>query len=277
MMFKIKPTIKIVATILANNESDIIGTTIEHHIKQGVTHFIVTDNASTDQTRSIMERYPEVVEIIDEPGNDHSQSKWVTRMAQMACKLSPDWIIHLDADELWCNLGSLREQRGNVVRCEKMYLHPPMGDEFNLQKMQWYLNFNHLPMPQECKVAHRPDPDILISHGNHEAVGKDSELGQLERHHYPIRSYRQLESKAKKHEALKRRNSICKRWESWYDLLSQGKLENEYKRIVNHWHAMTEGDIDKQHFLELLSFWATPEMLEYFKDNNHMPRIEKWS
>jgi glycosyltransferase involved in cell wall biosynthesis len=276
-MFRIKPTLKIVATILAQNEEDIIGTTIEHHIQQGVTQFIITNNRSTDRTRSIVEKYPEVIEIIDEPGDNHHQSKWVTRMAQAACKLSPDWIVHLDADELWCNLGSLRRQKGSVVRCEKMYLHPPSGFDFSLQKMRWYLNFNHVPIPQECKVAHRPDPKIVITHGNHEAEGRPSETGELERHHYPIRSYNQWESKAKKHEALKRRNSICKRWERWYDLLAQGKLGEEYRRIVDHWKAMIKGDANKEHFLELLGFWATPEMLDYFKKNDYMPRIEEWS
>ena len=276
-MLKTKPAIKIVATILAQNEEDIIGRMIEHHIKQGVTHLIVTNNASTDRTREIAEKYPEVVEIIDEPGNNHHQSKWVTRMAQMACKWNPDWIIHLDADEFWVNLGSLRGQKGDVVRCEKMYLHPPTGDEFDLQKMRWYLNFNHVPIPQECKVAHRPNPNIVITHGNHEAEGLSSETSNLERHHFPIRSYAQWESKAKKHEALKRRNSICKRWEKWYDLLAQGDLKEEYQKIIGHWKSMIDGDVNKEHFLELLNFWATPEILNYFKNNNYLPKIEEWS
>ena len=52
-MFQIKPSLKIVATILANNEEDIIGQMIEHHIHQGVQSFIVTDNNSTDRTAAI--------------------------------------------------------------------------------------------------------------------------------------------------------------------------------------------------------------------------------
>lgn len=275
-MFNIRPTLKITATILAQNEEDILGTTIEHHIQQGITNFIITDNASTDRTREIAGKYAEVVEIIDEPGDNHDQSKWVTRMARLACKLSPDWIVHLDADELWCNLGSLRRQKGSVVRCEKMYLHPPMGNNFDLQKMRWYLNFDHIPIPQECKIAHRPDPEIIITHGNHEAKGKQSESGDLERHHYPIRSYCQWESKAKKHEALKRREAVCKRWERWYNLLAQGELQDEYLKITGHWKAMIQGDENKKHFLELLNFWATPEIINYFKNNDYMPKIEEW-
>ena len=65
-MFTIKPQIKIVGTILSRDEEDIIGANIEHHINQGVTHFIVTNNNSKDRTRQIIEKYPEVVEIIDE-------------------------------------------------------------------------------------------------------------------------------------------------------------------------------------------------------------------
>ena len=104
----VRPSLKIVATILAKNEEDIIAENIEHHIEQGVSQFIVTNNNSTDHTRSIVEKYPEVAEIIDEPGDNHHQSKWVTRMAKMACKLNPDWIVHLDADELWGGFFHLR-------------------------------------------------------------------------------------------------------------------------------------------------------------------------
>src|SRR4051812_8210794 len=117
----------IVATILVKNEEDIIGANIEHHINQGVSKFIITDNGSTDATATIASRYPEVVEIISESDDCHNQSLWVTRMARLACKLKPDWIIHLDADELWMGLGNLRCDC-EVFGSTKMYLHPPAED-----------------------------------------------------------------------------------------------------------------------------------------------------
>ena len=222
-MLTAAPSIKIVATILAKNEEDILDQMIQHHIQQGVSQFIVTDNNSTDSTRSIFEKYKEVVEIINEPDSTHNQPQHVTRMARMACKLNPDWIVHLDADEFWCNLTHLRAFDGPVVGCQRMYLHPPGGS------MEHYLDFSVVPgIPDECKVAHRPDPDIEITHGNHGVKGnlKTVFTDKIVRHHYPIRSYDQFRQKSEGHLALKSRGSICKRWENWYNRLQDGTLQN---------------------------------------------------
>ena len=116
-----KNSIKITATLLAKNEEDIIGANIEHHLSHGVDCFIITNNNSTDKTRQIVEKYPEVKEIIDENEDDHNQSKWVTRMAQIACKMETDWVVHLDADELWCGLTELRNCKENLGGSNKMF------------------------------------------------------------------------------------------------------------------------------------------------------------
>lgn len=253
------------------DEEDIIAANIEHHIQQGVSQFIVTDNNSSDRSRSIAEKYPEVVEIIDEPENTHNQTKWVTRMAQMACKLDPDWIVHLDADEFWCGLMGLREIQAKVASCERMYLHPPGGE------MAHYLDFDHISIPQECKIAHRPDPTFVITHGNH-SVANDVPVEftkKVYRHHFPVRSYEQWARKAKGHEALSRRKTICVRWEKWYNLLQEGKLEQEYQKLTNLWGEMIRSP---QHdkFLAILDFWATPEMIAFFKTNPELPIIGEW-
>ena len=270
-MFNIRPTLKIVATILMKDEEDIIAANIEHHIRQGVNQFIITDNNSSDRSHSIAEKYPEVVEIIDETENDHNQTKWVTRMAQIACKLNPDWIVHLDADEFWCGLMSLREHRGMIAASERMYLHPPGGD------MRHYLDFDHIPIPQECKIAHRPDPNFVITHGNHGIENCDNIefTKKVYRHHFPVRSYEQWARKAKGHEALNRRKSICERWEKWYNLLQEDKLEKEYQNLVDFWGQMTKNP-EHEIFLAILDFWATPEMIAFFKNNPELPRIGEW-
>ncbi len=256
-----------VATILAKNEADIIGANIEHHVEQGVQQIIVMDNNSTDDTKTIAAKYPEVVEIIDEPGETHSQSLWVTRMAHLACKFSPHWIVHLDADELWYDLQSLRDCNKPVARCERMYLHPPWEEVHHT----YYLNFDHIPIPQECKIAHRPDPSITIDHGNH-AADRESGPSGMYRHHYPIRSFSQWERKAMGHLALLRRNAICDRWEKWYNLRMQGRLEEAYQKLTTSWKSMVANP-NRDDFLSLLEYWATDEMIEYFKLNPYLPQI----
>ena len=238
----------------------------------------MTDNDSTDQTRQIMEKYPEVVELIDEPGDNHDQPTWVTRMARMACKLNPDWIVHLDADELWCGLTQLRTVYGKIAGCDRMYLHPPIDEQFDLIKQRHYLNFDNIKIPQECKVAHRPDPEISITHGNHGVVN-DTGIqftGVVYRHHYPVRSYEQWARKATGNESLKRRKVYCERWQNWYNLLTTGKLREEYSRLTSVWQELVK-EISHEKFLSLVGFWATPDMQEFFgKYPEMLPKIEQW-
>ena len=272
-MLSCQSNIKIVATILAKNEEDIIGRNIEHHIKQGVSQIIVTDNNSTDRTREIAASYPEVVEIIDEPGEDHHQSLWVTRMAREACKLNPDWIVHLDADELWCGLSSLRRIQASTVGCVKMFLHPPAKDQSP------YMSFENVKwLPGECKVAHRPDPEIEITHGNHGFEGRSAEVftKSVWRHHYPVRSYEQFERKTiQGHRALVKRNAICERWHGWYQLCMKGELRETYDAICQAWQNYLEtpnlDDLNK-----LLSFWSTEEVIEEFQRRGTLPETGWW-
>jgi len=275
-MLTITPGLKIVATILAKNESDIIGPMIEHHLANGISQIIFTDNNSTDNTREIASKYPEVVEIIDETDDTHNQSKWVTRMARLACKLDPDWIVHLDADELWGGFSSLRTVSDSVVSCERMYLHPPTAEPFSLENMRRYLNFDHLPIPQEAKVAHRPDPDIEITHGNHGVLGKSyGHTTKVYRHHYPIRSLEQWERKAQGHLCLARRNSSCARWENWYNALSESKLTDQYHKLTSLWDSYGKKQ-DSEVFMSLMEFWATQDMIAFFENNNMLPTVDEW-
>lgn len=277
-MFQIKPSRKIVATILAKNEEDIIGSNIEHHINQGVTHFIITNNNSTDKTKNIIEKYPEVVELIEEQGEDHNQSVWVTRMARLACKINPDWIIHLDADEFWCNIPELRYIKNQYIGNAKCYIHPPRNCEFNFEKLRYYLDFNDHQLHAESKVAHRPDPDIVITHGNHgfEGYKEIAWPHNIFRHHYPVRSYDQFVRKCVDgHNALKKRGVTCDRWSRWKELYDQSLLKNEYNEICSCWERLIE-KINQKDLFKIIEFWSTKEIVNYIKNNNITAKIKEW-
>lgn len=271
--------LRLVATLLCKNEEDIIGANIEHHVNQGVKHLIVTDNGSTDRTREIVARYPEVVELIDEPGDNHNQSQWVTRMARLACKLEPDWIVHLDADELWGGLSQLRRFQSFAVGCTNMFLHPPRGCAFDLKEMRYYLDFNAIEdLPGECKVAHRPDPDVIITHGNHGFAGKRdvAHTKDVWRHHYPVRSCKQFIRKTVEgHEALMRRKAVCERWRRWYNLYQDAKLGILYDKICESWGRMIQFP-NTEDLLSMLEFWSTPEVINYFGRTGKLPAIGEW-
>jgi hypothetical protein len=283
---------KITATILARNEEDIIGRNLAHHLSQGVTNFIVTLNCCTDKTKQIVEKFPEVAEIIEEPEDAHDQSKWVTRMARMACKLKPDWIVHLDADEFWCGLTKLRKVTTQAIGSQKMLMHPPVAElkEFDPYAMRYYLSTENIPgLPGECKVAHRPIEDIVISHGNHGIEFPTIPItytNLIYRHHYPIRSYEQFERKTiEGHEALMKRNAPCPRWKLWYETWQAGKLRELYDEIVSAWSRIIKPsgdvpiapDVRSAALLRLLRFWCTPEAITYIQNSNIMPIINSWT
>jgi len=279
-MFIIKSSKQIiVATILVKDEEDIIGSNIEHHINQGVTHFIVTNNRSKDKTLQIVEKYPEVVEIIDEKGEDHNQSIWVTRMAKLACKLNPDWIIHLDADEFLCNIYELRFVKTKCVGMCRSYIHPPRNCIFDLFKLRYYLNFEkYEKMNGECKVAHRPDPNLVISHGNHGFEGSQdiSFPYHIFRHHYPVRSYEQfLKKSVEGHEALTKRGVICERWKKWKELHDNSMLRSTYDNICSSWERMIINS-NKKDLLNLVEFWSTPEIFDYINKKENIATVDEW-
>lgn len=99
---------KLVMTLLVKDEADIVAANLDFHLALGVDALVVTDNGSTDGTREIIEEYASRTEciVVDEPGDDYSQSRWVTRMAELARdELGADWILNNDADELWLPEG----------------------------------------------------------------------------------------------------------------------------------------------------------------------------
>ena len=124
---------KLAMTLLARDESDIIGANLEFHIAQGVDFVLATDNLSEDRTGDILREYEArgLLHYIFEPNDNYNQHEWVTRMARMAyCEFGADWVINNDADEFWwpengdlkatlkllsCEANLLRAHRHNFV------------------------------------------------------------------------------------------------------------------------------------------------------------------
>lgn len=261
--------LRIVATILARDEEDVIGRNIEHHVNQGVSRFIVTDNLSKDDTRKIVSGYKEVAEVIDAGEDDHRQSEWVTRMARMACRLEPDWVVHLDADEFWGGFSFLRRVNYPAFGSTAMFLHPP-GPSGH------YLDFSGV-LPGECKIGHRPDPDVVVRHGNHSCNLPTLHTDSVWRHHYPIRSLPQLTRKAVSgHAALSRRGAVCERWKLWNDLHERGELGRFYETLCDRWSSMVKIP-NMEDLLAMMEGWSTPEVVAAVRAGGVLPRIGRWS
>jgi hypothetical protein len=93
---------KLVLTVLARDEVDVIDAQLGFHLNAGVDYVIATDNNSQDGTTEILEEYERegVVHLIREPAEGLRQGEWVTRMARLAAvEFGADWVINSDADE----------------------------------------------------------------------------------------------------------------------------------------------------------------------------------
>jgi hypothetical protein len=209
---------RLVMTLLARNEADIVDAQVAFHLHAGVDYVVATDNGSDDGTLEILERYERagLLHLLREPGDDMRQPEWVTRMARMAATdFGADWVINADADEFWWPRGgTLKEvlrlvpERYGVVRgCWRHFLPLAEGDPDFAEHMTVRLCAPAHPGTKSTiyhahqKVAHRADPEVEIDRGNHNATGSDLEplrtWHPFEVLHFSVRSFEQLERKAR--------------------------------------------------------------------------------
>ena len=245
----------IVMTLLVKNEEQMLAQQIEFHHALGVDHFIVTDNNSTDGTPDIIRRYQEkgwVVDVIEEHATDYEQKAWVDRMVELArAKHHADWIITADADEFWLPAcGSfpelLKDTRANVLAGE---LHSVLPEESKLwqewtQLVRYVDDYEAYGLSrfsiferQNKKVLHRSRGYLQISMGNH----KVSMLPHIEHRaditifHFNVRGREQFMQKmingGKQLEQHKGRHG-GRHWRYFYKLYKEGKLAEEYDRVV---------------------------------------------
>jgi Glycosyl transferase family 2 len=208
---------KVVMTLLARDEADIVDAQLAFHLNAGVDFVIATDNGSSDGTTEILESYEQAghLHLIREAGGGFRQGEWVTRMARLAATdFGADWVVNSDADEFWWPQGgSLREllaefpeRYGIVGAVVRQFLARPDGDAFFAERLTVRLaqvapiNDPLSPFRPKVKIVHRADPEVVVKDGNH-ALARTS-LAQLpgwypfEMFHFGSRSFAQFERKA---------------------------------------------------------------------------------
>ena len=238
---------RLVMTMLVRNEEDIIAENIEFHRAQGVDHFIITDNLSTDSTPDILAKYAKLgwVSIIRETDDDYNQSKWVTRMAQCASgsKHDASWVINNDADEFWfASCGNLKDFFANqpidtnAVTAPRHDFAYCFDDESQWHQKMIYrklVSRNHLGLPLPDKMAHRAHRDIVVEQGNHNVKGLTPLVvaqGGIEILHFPVRSKMQFEQKIMNGGAAYSRNvhlpnTVGRGWRKLYQTIQdEGSL-----------------------------------------------------
>jgi hypothetical protein len=253
-------------TLLVRNEEDIIEWNLRYHLAQGVDHFVVTDNLSSDGTADILRRYERagVVTYLFEPADDYSQDRWVTRMAVLAqTRLRPHWLLHCDADEFWWpgNTGNLKDAFARIpadVRAVQADRHnfvgpPEHGNEPFYARMVYRqrtsMNYTGQPLPP--KIAHRPLRDPAVHQGNHAVFEQGDRvppgtLDDVTILHFPARTPDQLHRKVSHGGAAYARNtrfdhSVGVTWRAMYEDLRADRFGRVIERNFLTGPAIDDG------------------------------------
>lgn len=208
--------VKLVLTLLARDDADVIDASVAFHLNAGADFVIATDHRSTDGTTDILERYEHdgVLHLIREHGLEFDSETLRTRMARLAAEgFAADWVIGADADEFWWPRGgSLKDvlsalpSRFGVVQAPwRFFLPRPDEPSFFAERMTVRLSpgaplaHPHSAFKPSVKIAHRADARVVVQGGSHRLLaGPFATLPgwhPIEVLHFPTRSPEQLERK----------------------------------------------------------------------------------
>ena len=255
---------KLVMTLLARDEADIVDAQLSFHLNAGVDFVVATDNLSQDGTTEILESYARDghLHLIREQGAYLHQAAWVTRMARLAATdFGADWIIHSDADEFWWPRGeSLKEvlvsipERYGVVRALLRHFvpRPENGSTFDERmtvrvSASAPINDPRSLFRPNVKVVHRSDPNVEVSIGTQRLI--DSRLVPLrgwcpiEFFHFPVRSLEQCERKYA-HQQTGPGATPSPYYDRVRALLDEGRIADFYDELVVDDAALERGLAD---------------------------------
>lgn len=89
---------KLIAILRIKNEKNIIRRSMKR-LEELVDEIIIVDNESTDGTKEIYQKYKKIIKVIDTVGFNEGRDKIL--LLEEAKKRKADWIIFLDADEIF--------------------------------------------------------------------------------------------------------------------------------------------------------------------------------
>lgn len=256
---------RLVVTVLARDEADVIDAQVAFHLNAGADLVIATDNNSQDGTTEILRAYERegCLHLIHEPAEGLQQSEWVTRMARLAAtEFAADWVINTDADEFWWPRGeSLKEvlaavpkRYGVVEAFWRTFVPRPDDGEFFAELMttrlaqQAPINDPSSFYRPVTKVAHRADPQVVVGRGNHGLVGSAllplRTWHPLEVLHFPLRSRAQWQRKVELQgvaftEHIERAGTGYHL--KGYDALQSGRIEEQHSSLVVDDEALARG------------------------------------
>src|SRR4051795_9747021 len=252
---------KLVMTLLARDEADIVRDQLEFHLNAGVDFVIAMDNLSQDGTTEILESYARDghVHLIRQDGEYLRQADWITEMGRMAATdFGADWVIHSDSDEFWWPRGeSLKDvlasipARYGIVRALLRHFVPrpddgqPFAERMTIRmSASAPINDPRSLYRPNLKIIHRADPKVNVSIGAQRLI--DSPLVPLrgwypiEFFHFPVRSVEQCERKYA-HQQTAPGQTPSPYYDRVRELIATGRLQELYDSLVVDDAALERG------------------------------------
>lgn len=256
---------KLVMTLLARDEADVLDENLKYHLNAGVDFVIATDNRSQDGTSEILESYARDghLFLIREDGEYLRQADWITRMGRLAATdHGADWVIHSDADEFWWPRGdSLKDvlasipERYGIVRALLRHFVPRPDDAQPFAERMTVRVSTAAPINDprslfrpNLKVMHRADPNVNVSIGAQRLI--DSAFLPLrgwypvEFFHFPVRSLEQAERKYR-YQQVAPGQTPSPYYDRVRELLEQGRIAEFYETLVVDDDALQRGLDDR--------------------------------
>ncbi len=229
----------IVGIAMVRDEQDVIGDTIDHHLAHGVDRLIIADNLSEDDTRGILEKYPEV-QVVEDDDPAYQQAEKMTRLAYMASEQGAEWVLPFDADELfYTDHGSLAAffaaQTADIIEAT-VWDHIATDDD--PPGCHPFTRIRHRRQtPQRMpKIAFRAHPDAELHMGNHDVNRPGERAAGLYARHFQYRSFEQMVHKLRVgREAYECSNLHPTYGAHWRDGGAQSDAE-----LFRRWRALCE-------------------------------------
>ena len=246
---------KLVLTLRARDEADVVDAQIAFHLNAGVDFVVAIDHRSEDGTTEILERYARdgYVHLIREQMEEMREGEWATRMSRLAAsEFGADWVISSDADEFWWPRGgSLKEvlasvpaRYGIVSALLRQFVPRPDDGTFFADRMvvrvsgSAPINDPTSLFRPNLKAIHRGDPNVSLSAGAHTLL--DSRLVPLrgwypvELLHFPIRSFEQYD---RKYEHLRSALGVSRN--AYYEEVHRARQDGRFAEL---YESLTVGD-----------------------------------
>jgi hypothetical protein len=124
-----------------------------HLNKDLVDGFVIFDDGSTDNTESLLNIIPNILEVVKSDKSDELFDDAYNRnmLLESAKKYNPDYIFWIDIDEVWKDLANIRDF---LIKNNPIHLYLPLVhlyDDEN-QYVKSYPN-SHLGVQWKCRIV----------------------------------------------------------------------------------------------------------------------------